>query len=38
MIRTEHEAQSLADLTGWNVADIRGRMHISATRWWQRIW
>ena len=37
-IRTEHEAQSLADLTGWNVADIRGRMHISATRWWQRIW
>jgi hypothetical protein len=36
--RSEHEAQRLADLTGWNIGDIRGRMHISATKWWQRIW
>jgi hypothetical protein len=36
--RSEHEAQSLAGLTGWNIADIRGRMRIAATRWWQRIW
>jgi hypothetical protein len=35
---SEHEAQSLADLTGWNIGDIRGRMHIAATKWWQRIW
>jgi len=37
-MRAELEAQSLADLTGWNIADIRGRMHIVATKWWQRIW
>jgi hypothetical protein len=37
-MRAELEAQSLADLTGWNITDIRGRMHIVATKWWQRIW
>ena len=29
--RSGHEAQSLADLTGWNIGDIRGRIHIAAT-------
>src|SRR5216117_3402071 len=37
-MRAELEAQSLADLTGWNITDIRGRMQIVATKWWQRIW
>ena len=37
-MRAELEAQSLADLTGWNITDIRGRMNIVATKWWQRIW
>jgi hypothetical protein len=36
--RQEREAQSLADLTGWAVADVRNRVHITATKWWQRIW
>jgi hypothetical protein len=36
--RHEHEAQALADLTGWNVADIRNRLHLTETKWWQRIW
>jgi hypothetical protein len=36
--RNEHEAQELAALTGWNVTDIRARMQITQTKWWQRIW
>src|SRR5436309_3156111 len=37
-MRAELEAQNIADLTGWNITDIRGRMNIVATKWWQRIW
>jgi hypothetical protein len=42
--RQEREAQQLASLTGWNVADIRTRMGLGAgaapapAAWWQRIW
>jgi hypothetical protein len=36
--RNEHEAQELAALTGWNITDIRARMQITQTKWWQRIW
>jgi len=39
--RQEHEAQTLADLTGWNVNDIRGRMALAprlATKWWETLW
>ena len=41
--RREVEAQRLADLTGWTVADIRKKMGLSATApppaaWWDRVW
>jgi len=40
--RREHEAQTLAMLTGWNVNDIRRSMNVDAApqpaAWWQRIW
>ncbi len=41
--RHENEARQLADLTGWNLADIRGRMNLrsadaSDLKWWQKIW
>jgi hypothetical protein len=36
--RNEHDAQELAALTGWNINDIRARMRITPTKWWQRIW
>ncbi len=43
--RREKEAQQLANLTGWDVADIRLKMPVSATlenpepqNWWQRLW
>jgi hypothetical protein len=40
--RREHEAQTLAMLTGWNVNDIRRSMNVAAApqpaAWWQRIW
>jgi hypothetical protein len=43
--RQEHEAQNVAELTGWNVDDMRRRMHldtVSATpaekKWWEKIW
>ncbi|HEU4938177.1 MAG TPA: DUF2330 domain-containing protein [Vicinamibacterales bacterium] len=40
--RREREAQTLAMLTGWNIADIRRSMNVSAppdpAAWWQRIW
>ena len=38
-------AQNLADLTGWKLDDIRGRMAASAdwasrddSKWWERLW
>jgi hypothetical protein len=42
--RQEHEAQNVAELTGWNVAETRQKMHLSATnepagkKWWEKIW
>jgi hypothetical protein len=36
--RHEREAQALATLTGWNIDDIRGKMKLAPTKWWQRIW
>jgi hypothetical protein len=39
--RQEHEAQGLAALTGWNLAQIRTRMElppVAAQAWWERLW
>ncbi|MFO1322853.1 MAG: DUF2330 domain-containing protein [Burkholderiales bacterium] len=39
--RNEREAQALATLTGWNLADIRTRMALPAqapVRWWESMW
>ena len=47
VLRQEREAQTLANLTGWSIADIRKRMGGSApppaaaaddSAWWRRIW
>ncbi len=40
-VRQEREAQTLAQLTGWDVNDIRGRMALApqpATKWWETLW
>lgn len=43
--RQEREAQTLASLTGWPIADVRKKAGITApaaedsnARWWQRLW
>ncbi len=42
--RHEHEAQTLASLTGWNIEDIRRTMHLASRpiehekTWYQRLW
>jgi len=39
--RQEREAQTLANLTGWNLDTIRDRMNIAtapAPKWWERLW
>ncbi|HYH45901.1 MAG TPA: DUF2330 domain-containing protein [Thermoanaerobaculia bacterium] len=46
--RQEQEAQTLASLTGWDIADIRRRMNLKASSqvppkdeeepWWKKIW
>ena len=36
--RHDREAEALALLTGWKITDIRGKMQIMPTKWWQRIW
>jgi hypothetical protein len=41
--RYEHEAEVLANLTGWDVQDIRKKLLIPAAtttdkQWWQRLW
>ena len=39
--RREQEAQTLASLTGWNLAGIRSRMELpqqQPTRWWESMW
>ena len=39
--RQEREAQTLANLTGWDLAAIRSHMNmrsVSAPQWWERLW
>ena len=42
--RQENEARQLANLTGWNIADIRTQMNLSGDspdtgeKWWQKLW
>jgi hypothetical protein len=42
--RYEKEAQTLANLTGWNIGEIRKTMNIAALqtndekKWYQRLW
>jgi hypothetical protein len=39
--RQEHEAQTMANLTGWDLNQIRARMSIAAApklMWWERLW
>jgi hypothetical protein len=39
--RFEKEAQTLAQLTGWNITDIRSKMGFNRpqpTRWWKNLW
>jgi hypothetical protein len=42
--RQENEARQLANLTGWNIADIRAQMNLRADagdggeKWWQKLW
>ena len=41
--RREHDARTLADLTGWDLATIRGKMKLDGTPpgeepWWKRLW
>lgn len=39
--RQEREAETLAQLTGWNLTDIRGRMELRPTQdrpWWSTLW
>ncbi len=39
--RREREAQTMANLTGWDVNQIRARMNIAAApkvMWWERLW
>jgi hypothetical protein len=45
MRRQENEARQLANLTGWDVAEIRTQMNLRADaddggsgKWWQRLW
>jgi hypothetical protein len=39
--RQEREAQTLANLTAWDVADVRIRMNLqtlATPKWWERLW
>jgi hypothetical protein len=39
--RQEREAQTLSNLTAWDLAEIRGRMNLhtaSPQNWWERLW
>ena len=46
MKRNENEARQLAELTGWNLTDIRAQMNLRAAdpngeterAWWQKLW
>jgi hypothetical protein len=43
--RQEKEAENVAELTGWNVEDMRRKMHLDTAsvtpaekKWWEKIW
>ena len=42
--RQEHEAENVAELTGWDAAETRQKMHLVSTnepaekKWWEKIW
>ncbi|MBM2805721.1 MAG: conserved rane protein of unknown function (modular protein) [Deltaproteobacteria bacterium] len=41
--RQQNEARQLADLTGWQLADIRSQMNLRTAnagdgKWWQKLW
>jgi hypothetical protein len=39
--RFEKEAQNLAQLTGWNIGDIRKKMNLEQPipdAWWKKLW
>ncbi|HXA15935.1 MAG TPA: DUF2330 domain-containing protein [Thermoanaerobaculia bacterium] len=43
--RQEHEARNVAELTGWNIDDMRRKMHLNVAavtspekKWWEKIW
>jgi hypothetical protein len=43
--RREQQARALSSMTGWSIADVRKKMHLSpvqapeeAGSWWERIW
>jgi len=43
--RQEHEAQNVAELTGWNLDDMRKKMNLTSAiadppekKWWEKIW
>lgn len=39
--RQETEVQTLVNLTGWNINDIRNKvdfMEVESTHWWERLW
>jgi hypothetical protein len=36
--RQGREAESLATLTGWSLADIRSHVQATPAKWWQRLW
>ena len=42
--RQEREAQQLANITGWDIGDIRGKIPFPAVNesddvpWWKRLW
>jgi len=43
--RQEHEAQNAAELTGWNLEEMRRKMHLNVAvitppekKWWEKLW
>jgi hypothetical protein len=43
--RREHEAENVAELTGWSISDMRQKMHLTTAdaapaekKWWEKIW
>ena len=43
--RQEHEAENVAELTGWNLEEMRRKMHLNVAvvtppekKWWEKLW